>query len=116
MRRRNPHHSPYVPPPSAELVRREAEHNARRRVSLIAGIEREAAALGLGPTSRQDRAGETTVLAANGEPIASVRTRLRDDVAYPSLGLETVVATISTGGEWYPGQLALAPIALRRAG
>jgi hypothetical protein len=102
---------PFRPGPSAELRAREREHNTRRRVHLLAGIEREAEALGLAPTSRQELAGATTVLAANGKPIATVRVRRRNGTWYEALD-EVVVAELPDGeGEWYPGVLGL-----RRAG
>lgn len=99
----------YRPPPSAEMLDCERDHNARRRVVLLASIEREAAELGLGPTTRLDALDATTVVAANGAPIATVRLRRRDgEAAYPSLAGEKVVAELAAGGEYWPGQLALA--------
>lgn len=83
---------------------REVEHIARRRVAVIASIERDAEGLGLGPVTRRMDGTTTHLAAANGAPLAIVSIRPREGAAYPELD-QVVDAKLEPSVAW-PAALA----------
>lgn len=83
---------------------RQREHRTRALVHVIAAIEREAAAAGLGPTTRQDVSGWTVVVASDGSEIARVGVTV-------GLGDPRVTALRPDGSYWYAGCLEARRIA-----